>query len=418
MERYQEYFEKIKRFKEEQDGQKQRGLNGYNILTSVLDKTDEVRLHTRMLYSLLSPDGKHYQSNLFLDKFLSILSINDFDFNSSNCSIHKEYQNIDLYMTDGDKHIILENKVYAKDQKEQIKRYIEVIQKENHSLEAHDILVIYLSLDKKRPTKYSLGNLIIKDGFVKDEAKDIAIFKSIHYKHEILEWLSSCQYEVQNITNLNEVFKQYIDVVKMINNQYKDKVIRLSDYIKDNPLVYKMAVEIQKALPEVRKSIVDEFFEKVEISLQSKLGEAWTIEMTGDLSTRYGFPFRLYKDSWMENKENKMVFGFEFGKNDYYSSYFGIARNSKEVDIKNDIVKKFEVDIKNLNFKLKTTVWWLHWEPLPSTKKTKDFAEYVMLNADAEETFIKSIMKIVNIFEIESNLLTKINQYLNDKSNL
>ena len=100
MEDYKDYFEKIKLFKMEQDKQKQRGLNNYNILTSVLNKSDEVRLHSRMIFSFLNPNGTHYQGTLFLEKFLDIINVDGFNINTRNCSVYKEYQNIDLYITD------------------------------------------------------------------------------------------------------------------------------------------------------------------------------------------------------------------------------------------------------------------------------------------------------------------------------
>jgi len=415
MEIYKDFFEKIRKFKNEQDKQKQRGLNNYNILTTVLNKSDEVRLHSRMIFSLLDTNGTHYQSNLFLDKFLKIININNFKFNTQNCSIYKEYQNIDLYITDGDKHIILENKVYAKDQKNQIKRYIEIIKKENDGLATEDILVIYLSIDKKEPSEYSLGNLKIQNKFIIKESEKIALFKSIHYKNEILEWLKSSQYEVQNITNLNEVFNQYIDVVKMLSNQYKDKVMNLADYIKENESIYKMAIEIQSTLPTVRKKIIDNFFMNIISSLESILGEEWQIEIIGDFSKKYHFPLRIYKKKWIGSKGNNLIFGFEFDKHNYYDGYFGIVRKNNTVDIKKDILIEFESKLKSLNFNLNTTAWWLHWEWLPNIEGIEDFSEYAMFDKDSEKEFLNGIIKLIKLFEIESNLMTEINGYLNKK---
>ena len=416
MEIYKDYFEQIRKFQNEQDKQKQRGLNNYNILTSVLSKSDEVRLHSRMIFSLLDTNGKHYQSNLFLDKFLNVLNIDNFKFNTQNCSIYKEYQNIDLYLTDGDKHIIIENKVYAKDQKDQIKRYIEIIQEENESLSTEDIIVIYLSIDKKEPTTYSLGDLKIEDNFIKRKSEKITLFKSIHYKYEILQWLKSSQYEVQNITNLNEVFNQYIDVVKMLNNQYKDKIMNLSDYIKENESIYKIAVEIQAALPKARKNIINNFFKNVISSLQLTLGDDWRVELVGDLSKRYSFPLRIYKEQWIGKKGNNLIFGFEFNKNNYYDGYFGIVRKNDKVDIKKDIAVKFESQLDKLNLNLKTSAWWLHWEWLPNFDGIEDFSEYAMFDENSEQEFLDGILKLVKLFEIENNLMTEINSYLNEET--
>jgi hypothetical protein len=404
---YKDIFEQVKKFKKEQNRQKQRGLNNYNILTTVLNEHDEVRLHSRMIASLLDPSGEHYQSNLFLDKFLEVLNVPEFQIDSEKCSVYREYENIDLYITDSNKHIIMENKIYARDQKEQIKRYIEKIEKKNSNLKFNDILVIYLSLDRDEPSEYSLGNLSIKDNLIKRDSESIALFKSIHYKTELLNWLKNSQYEIQNITNLNEVFRQYIDVVKMINNQYKDKIMSLSDYIKENKEVYELAMEIEKELPNAREKIVNEFFNKITVPLEDKLGSEWKVEIVGDLNKRCNGNLHIYKKSWQY-----LIFAFEFDKNNYYDGYFGITRTNNKVDIEK-IKDKFEAKIKAINYKLTVTEWWLHWEYVPNG--INDFAKYIQFDKNAEEEFIKEIMKIIKIFELDSNLMTEINSYLNSQ---
>ncbi len=407
-------FEQVKQFKKEQEKQKQRGLNNYNILTTVLKEYDEVRLHSRMIASFLDPHAEHYQSNLFLDKFLEILNILNFNIDSKNSSVYLEYQNIDLYITDGDKHIIIENKVYAKDQERQIERYIKIIKDENQDLKPNDILVIYLSLDRDKPSKYSLGDLSVKNGTLTVDTKEIALFKSIHYKNEILRWLEKCKYEVQNIINLNEVFRQYIDVVKMINNQYKDKIMSLSDYIKDNKEIYKLAVEIEKELPKVRKSIIDKFFSNIIFELEKELGNEWKIELVGNLNESHDGNLHIYNKTWI--KEMNLIFAFEFDSNDYINGYFGIARVNSNINIQN-IVNKFSSKLKKLNYKIKTTQWWLHCEWLHKLNKNIDFVEYIQFHKNAKEDFTNRIMKIIKIFELDSGLITEINGYLNRKNN-
>jgi len=410
---YKELFEQVKGFKEEQEKQKQRGLNNYNILTTVLKEHDEVRLHSRMIASFLDPSGEHYQSTLFLDKFLEILNVSNFKIDSKNCSVYREYKNIDLYITDGHKHIILENKVYAKDQPKQIKRYVdEITNKENKNLKLNDVLVIYLSLDRIEPSSDSLDDLSIENGIVKEKEgrEDIALFKSIHYKNEILDWLEKCKYEVQNITNLNEVFRQYIDVVKMINNQYEDKIMSLADYIKDNKEIYKLAIEIEKELPKARDKIVNDFFEEIIPLLENKLGNEWIVEVVGNLSKQWKCPFRVYKRNWINRENKNLIFAFEFDKNNYYTAYWGIVRKNEKVNIKEDIVTTFESRLNSLNCKKRTTQWWLHLESV-----SDDFCEYIQFNKNAKENFIYGIMKLIKIFELDTNLITEINSYLNEK---
>jgi len=417
MKNYKNLFEQIKQFKKEQEKQKQRGLNNYNILTTVLKEHDEVRLHSRMIASLLDPSGEHYQSTLFLDKFLEVLNVSNFKIDSKNCSVYGEYKNIDIYITDGNKHIILENKVYATDQPKQIKRYIEEItKKENKNLKLNNVLVIYLSLDRIEPSSDSLDDLSIENGIIKEETKEISLFKSIHYKNEILDWLEKCKYEVQNITNLNEVFRQYIDVVKMINNQYKDKIMSLSDYIIENKEVYKLAMELKDILPIARRKSISNFFNETVSSLKDELGSEWKIKLEENfLDKKHRVVLKIYKNDWIvDKKNNDVVFGVIFDKDDYYNACFGVVKNNN-VNIEN-ITKKFYKELNRLKYdKLKTNEWWLHLECLHNTNEVVDFVEYIQFNKNAKENFIYGIMKLIEIFEEDSNLMTEINSYLNEK---
>lgn len=262
------FLNEFKKLKEIQEEQKKRGLNDYNLLTTVLKPHDEVRLHSRVIGSLLNPDGLHYQDGLFLDIFLEVLKLKEFELDVSNTKLYLERENIDLYLTDGTKHIIIENKVYAEDQPSQIKRYIEWVFKENQNLLESDVFVIYLSLDKSKPSNLSLGKenetqneeyfelssgkLVYKgnNSLLKD--KNI-LFKSIHYKNEILKWLKKSQYEIQNISNLNKSLNDYTDVVKMISNQYKEKILKLEDVLLEDDKKYQLAKEISEAFENAKK---------------------------------------------------------------------------------------------------------------------------------------------------------------------
>ncbi|TKE78239.1 PD-(D/E)XK nuclease family protein, partial [Vibrio sp. F12] len=89
MNTYEKFFESIATFNRKQIQQRQRGLNNYNILTSVLKPTDEVRLHSGMIKSLLDIDGDHYQNSLFLNLFLNTIKDISFSIDVENCSVYK-----------------------------------------------------------------------------------------------------------------------------------------------------------------------------------------------------------------------------------------------------------------------------------------------------------------------------------------
>ncbi|RLA66641.1 MAG: hypothetical protein DRQ78_03920 [Epsilonproteobacteria bacterium] len=260
-EEHSHFFKEMKKFKEKQTKQKERGLNDYNLLTTVLSADDEVRLHSRMIHSLLDPNGWHYQGSLFLEIFLDVINFHNKNFDTENADVKVEYKQIDLYITDGKYHIIIENKVNADDQEAQIKRYIEIIRDDNkESLE--NITVIYLSVDRKEPSEYSLGKIaldqeneyfIIENDELRYKGNNESLkgcstkFKSIHYKKDILDWLNKCKHEVQNITNLNEAIKQYIEVVKIISGIDTSKSKQIKDFLGENTNRMKIAADIYKS---------------------------------------------------------------------------------------------------------------------------------------------------------------------------
>lgn len=326
-EKYVDFFEELNKFKEKQQKQKERGLNDYNLLTTVLNEYDEVRLHSRVIGSLLDINGLHYQKELFLEKFMEILKITEFEFNIEESNLFLEYQNIDLYLTDGIKHIIIENKIYAGDQKNQIKRYYDTIKDENKDLGYNDILVIYLSIDRTKPSSYSLGNLIIEDNYIFDNDEKIAIFKNINYKNEILNWLDDCLHEIQNITNLNESIQQYKNVVEKITNNYKEKVMSQKEFLleKDN---LKLAIGLENSIKEAKCEIQLLFWEELQTQL-----------------TNYGHQFNFVDYKSNEIDINSKIKEYYYKNNKYY----GLVKKLVDIDDKYSLIFYIEID-KNIVF--------------------------------------------------------------------
>lgn len=293
---HEDFFKELKSFKKLQTEQRKRGLNDYNLLTSVLKPSDEVRLHSRMIASLLDPSGKHYQEDLFLNIFLEVIGFDKWGINTKNCTVYREHKNIDIYITDGSKHIIIENKIYATDQKNQIKRYVDLIRNENEDISEDDILTIYLSPYKRAPSAHSLGSLSIEGDYLTNKEK-LSCYRSINYKKDILKWLRSCLHEINNITNLSESLKQYIDVIKMVTRQYKGKSMSLSDFITKNEDNYILSMEVCKAIPRLKQEKTIKSFQQIKLNIEEDLGEEWEVEIGKNLiaGKPYSFPFRIYK---------------------------------------------------------------------------------------------------------------------------
>ena len=274
----EKFFVNYEKFKHVQEKQKMRGLNDYNLFTSLLDESDEVRLHSRFIYSLLNPEGKHFQGDLFLEKFISVVGLKDFGLDSKNATVYKEYEYIDLYITDGKKHIIIENKIFAGDQDEQISKYIEIIQSSNE-IEAEDVFkqiyVLYLSLDRDEPSKDSIPDYTLSDNVLRHKKRKIEVkFKAIHYNREIMQWLDESQKEVENLTNLNQVIEQYKDVVLLINNKYKGKIMSLKEFLGEDINNWMIVDKVGEERDELLYQLFKELSEKIFFHIKSEINNS------------------------------------------------------------------------------------------------------------------------------------------------
>ena len=313
--------------KAEADRQRAMGKHDYNIFTLFHYFSDEVNLHSNFIASLLDPNGDHYKGDLFLKLFLETCGIDDFRIDTSTATVFKEFKHIDIYISDGKKHIILENKVYAKDQPTQIARYIETIKDEGAKDE--DIYVLYLHPDGELPDKQSFGDYHAR---LLGENPSIK-FKVISYGKEILEWIDKCKNEVSNITDLNVFLSQYKDVIEMIYDRYKRidemETANLVEIFKEN---YTAASEIANNYQETRKKIIDEFFENVKENLEKDeaIKGTYSIELN---SVAYR-PIAIKNVKTQDEKWKNFYFTVEFQKSSTYSEPFVGFRKDDDKEVK------------------------------------------------------------------------------------
>ena len=318
--------------KAEADRQRAMGKHDYNIFTLFHGFSDEVNLHSNFIASLLDPNSDHYKGDLFLKLFLEMCGIDDFGIDTSRATVFKEFKHIDIYISDGKKHIILENKVYAKDQPTQIARYIKTIKKEG--AEDEDIYVLYLHPDGKLPDNQSFGDYHAK---LLGENPSIK-FKVIRYGKEILEWIDRCKNEVSNITDLNVFLSQYKDVIEMIYDRYKRidemETAKFVEIFKEN---YTAASDIANNYQETRMKIIDEFFEKLSERLKKVYNEnCYKIGGEKIASNKYCQPIKIESTNW-----DLFNFAIEFMGANLTNPIMGFVKKDKTIDLsKIDNTKK------------------------------------------------------------------------------
>ena len=214
----------------------------FNIFTILRREDDEVYLHSRFLAELLDPDGDHCQGDALLDAFLRQIGIEGFRMES--VSVRREYQDIDILVTNEDQAIIIENKVYAQDQKRQLERYYRAMRREGSEV----VRVVYLTLDGARPSRYSLGDL---PRIVGDDA-----VCCISYDEDVHAWLDTCIDLSSRHPVLRETLVQYQRLVERLTGQSfsQDYIMEITQLLKDEKNI-ELAVNISRALVDAQIDI-------------------------------------------------------------------------------------------------------------------------------------------------------------------
>lgn len=295
-------------------------FNVFNILGM---GASEVRLHSALIAELLNPKGKHGQGTIFLNHFLKSLEELNLDSEITNPfsklpttginveaekwtgHILNEYSKggfIDIILTvKGNNAIIIENKIYAKDQKGQLRRY------HNYNKEA---MLIYLTLDGKQAN--------IETTFNNKYPDDIITPICISYKYFIINWLEKCKCEVANHPLIRETITQYIYLLKQLTHQTTDHNMKkeIVDMIAQNSEFIRSAQEIWDNQEAVKQQIIRNLTDELkEYATKSGL-HFETAEISGALGkddTGFGF-----------KKEDKSYWVYYYFRGNYDNLEVGI----------------------------------------------------------------------------------------------
>lgn len=245
----------VQKEKDDRECQKQND-NSFNLFNVLNIKTDEL-IHSSMIASLLNPHADHGKGCLFLQRFLNIW---DFGFvlDTKTASVTTEYEigtlnssstwggRIDILITDAHNHaIIIENKINASDQKNQLKRYANFGESKNY-----EFAIIYLTLDGHDPSTCSTG---------KDPDYDYVMFS---YQEDILPWLEECLVECTVGSCLYSSIYQYSHCIRTIlnlmNKNNEDNLIEVATKEENVDSVLALFANEKS----IKKKIIEDFTNK------------------------------------------------------------------------------------------------------------------------------------------------------------
>ena len=207
----------------------------------------EVGMHSNVIYSLIDPDGLHYQDDLFLQIFIKdVLEINDFG-NILSVQAEEstnENRRVDFTIKSNNYYIGIEMKVDASDLENQISHYYDDLKEKASKDSNQEVIIYYLTKNGKDASLNSHNNKLE--------------YKRISFENHILTWIENCQKEVKNITNLNEAFENYKDIVKKITNKYEGRVMSLKNELLKNEEYFELAKQISEAFQEAKNEKINE----------------------------------------------------------------------------------------------------------------------------------------------------------------
>lgn len=278
-------------------------------------------IHSKFLAELLNPHGSHGFGPAFLKVFYEQVGLNELT--PKNSSIKTEFKcpegKMDIVISNKYDIVVIENKIYAVDQSDQLKRYSEWLNKQ----EKANKKLIYLTLD----------------GHEASNAKDID-YQQISYRNDILQWLDKCIAEIFKNTlsakdGKNAFAKNQIDernaFVKKLLLQYKELIKKLtrmdmepemknkiSEVITSNKKNYLAAALTAKAFDSIHQVFLRNIVKKACEEEREKW--PWGKEMEWEISTN---KYNQFGISYTPKSKQYKLF-FEFQIENYQNLYYGL----------------------------------------------------------------------------------------------
>ncbi len=204
-----------------------------NVLYMLGDENKEVII-CRLLASLIEPNGLHCLGIEPLKIFLNCINVNkEYSDNMlSNAMVETEElisdnRRVDIVIHIDNDVIPIEVKLYAKDQDAQLCDYFNYYKAIDKNTDKKDIdKIYYLTIDGKKPSKSSVGNL------KKENYSCISFFKEIYSFLSDLEKLSMGA--ENDLIKIIKDFKEVISNLKSDEENMKEIVEKLTKCFKDN----------------------------------------------------------------------------------------------------------------------------------------------------------------------------------------
>lgn len=314
--------------------------------------------HSAILAELLNPNGAHGLKAKLLESFIENLGeyFTIEKFNCERARVRTEHSSeegrMDLLIDDNqNRAIIIENKIYAADQHEQLIRYNRYAQMYENGYQ-----LLYLTLFGGHASEQSGGNIS---------------YLSISYKEHIINWLEKCVSIASRSPIVRETIIQYISHLKQLTNQdmhikNKEEITEVLSKIEN----LRAAQAIYQNYSATYNYIIEKYFNPKMEEFASQKGLFYHYERSEENYVR----FHITSPKW----EGKYWIGFTFEAN---RCHYGLCNNPDKFRISDENRKQLHENLKSLSvFSQKESNWWPFYKHF--TNLTIDNWEYDIIKND------------------------------------
>lgn len=359
----------------------------FNVFSILGLDYNEVK-HSRFLGELLNPQGSHGQKGKFLELFVAQMK-NRFDgkgwdFNTDNVRVEIEKSTptqgrIDIYISDGKHQVIIENKIYAADQENQLERYLNFAEKQNQDLTK--IHLFYLTLDGCEASENSIS------------ANRNTHVKNISYKEFIREWLGDCIEKSALMPPVRESLHQYLNLVKKLTGltQSDQMAEDIQNSITQSAANFDAAFLIHNNFDEACEKAIKDFWKGINDQLQDS---RW--QSVENIGHKMYSNTKVYPGVTLFKQDSSPVV-MRIESHDSYPPYMGIWFNEKEMgETKaNELTIYAEKEFPTDNYKSEYHNGWLCYKYM-ITSKEKFPHKVIKQKDDLKKDFIEQIMNMQN----------------------
>jgi hypothetical protein len=247
---------------EKEDALTARKFNVFSILDVAYD---EVRL-CRLLSELLSPQGKHSQGNRFLISFMKqVMKLENLgEEELESAEVFREVvisgqRRIDIVIKTRNHYYPVEVKIYATDQMDQCRDYINFSASQQRNKDENWNLY-YLTRFGEDPSTESCQGIKEK-------------IRNISWATDITGWLKICEEQayVNKLLSVSVILKQYHDAIIQFTNQVEDEMMRdIQGIINKDKESIKAALALESSLIQLKTDWLMLLFRMIEERMLAK----------------------------------------------------------------------------------------------------------------------------------------------------